>query len=64
MQTDKLRMHKQIINLQILLIQVIIKGGNPVALKEMCACVYFFCGRPRLWPESGRTSIFATGKSR
>ena len=53
MQADKLRMHKQIINLQILLTQVIIKGGNPVALKDMCACVYVFCGRPRLWPGVG-----------
>ena len=33
-------------------------GSNPVVLKDICACVYFFCGRPRLWPESGRTSIF------
>ena len=63
-QADKLRIHKQIINFQILFIQIVIKGGNPVVFKDMYACVYVFCGRPRLWPESGRTSIFATGKSR
>jgi len=25
-------------------------GSNPVALKEMCACIYFFCVRRCLWP--------------
>ena len=40
-------------------ISLLIYGGNPVALKEMRARMYLFCVRPRLWPGSGRTSIFS-----
>ena len=50
---NKLRVHKQTIIFQILFMQVIIRGGNPVVFKDMYACVYVFCGRPRLGRRRG-----------
>ena len=44
---------KFLLNHHISSLKLALGGGNPVALKNMCACMYVFCVRPRRRPVVG-----------